>query len=64
MKSIQYPYPINSIALETGKLLLQNIKRLSNVINLIKNERKKMIINLRKLNVFEVFNSTSQFCFV
>lgn len=61
MKSIQYPYPINSIALEAGKLLLQNIKRLSNVINLIKNERKKMIINLRKLNVFEVFNSQANF---
>ena len=61
MKSIQYPYPINSIALEAGKLLLQNIKKLSSIINLIKNERKKMIINLRKLTVFEVFNSQANF---
>jgi len=61
MKAIQYPYPINSIALEAGKLLLQNIKKLSGIINLIKNERNKMILNLRKLNAFEVFNSQANF---
>lgn len=61
MRSIQYPYPISSLTLEAGRLLLQNIKKFFSVIDLIKTERDKMITNLRKLKVFEVFNSQANF---
>ncbi len=60
-QTIQYPYPVNSIAIEAGILLLENTNKIFDVIKNIKNERNKMIENLRKFNVFEVFDSKANF---
>ncbi len=58
---IQYPYPLNSIAIEVGILALQKRKQISDIANQIKQERKRIIENLRKTNAFEVFDSNANF---
>ncbi len=58
---IQYPYPLNSMAIETGIIALQNSKRFEEVAELVKKERKRIIEKLRKMNVFEVFDSQANF---
>jgi len=58
---IQYPYPLNTIAIEAGILALQKSKIMSDAATLIKQERKKIIENLRKTNTFEVFDSKANF---
>jgi histidinol-phosphate aminotransferase len=58
---IQYPYPLNTIAIEAGILALQKSKIMSDAATLIKKERKRIIENLRKKNTFEVFDSKANF---
>ncbi|KAG0512275.1 MAG: Histidinol-phosphate aminotransferase [Nitrosopumilales archaeon] len=58
---IQYPYPLNSIAIEVGILALQKRKLISEIANQIKQERKRIIENLRKTSAFEVFDSKANF---
>jgi len=58
---IQYPYPLNTIAIESGILALQKSKLMSESATLIKKERKRIIENLRKIEAFEVFNSNANF---
>ncbi len=58
---IQYPYPLNSIAIEVGILALQKRKLISEIANQIKQERKRIIQNLRKTSAFEVFDSKANF---
>jgi histidinol-phosphate aminotransferase len=58
---IQYPYPLNTIAIEAGILALQKLKIMSDAATLIKKERKRIIENLRKTNTFEVFDSKANF---
>jgi histidinol-phosphate aminotransferase len=58
---IQYPYPLNTIAIEAGILALQKSKIMSDAATLIKKERKRIIENLRKTNTFEVFDSKANF---
>ena len=58
---IQYPYPLNTIAIESGILALQKSKIMSDSAALIKNERKRIIENLRKTGAFEVFDSKANF---
>jgi histidinol-phosphate aminotransferase len=58
---IQYPYPLNSIAIEAGILALQKSKTISDITKTIKKERKRIIENLRKYNAFEVFDSKANF---
>jgi len=58
---IQYPYPLNSIAIEVGILALQKRKQISDISNQIKQERKRIIENLRKTSAFEVFDSKANF---
>lgn len=58
---IQYPYPLNTIAIEAGILALQKSKIMSDAAALIKKERKRIIENLRKTNTFEVFDSKANF---
>ena len=60
-KIIQYPYPLNTLAIQCGILALQKSNKISSVFSLIKNERKKIIQNLRKSNAFEVFDSNANF---
>ncbi len=58
---IQYPYPLNTIAIEAGILALEKSKIMSDATILIKKERKRIIENLRKTNTFEVFDSKANF---
>jgi len=61
IRIIQYPYPLNTIAIEAGILALQKSKIMSDAATLIKKERKRIIENLRKTNTFEVFDSKANF---
>ena len=58
---IQYPYPLNTIAIEAGILALQKSTIMEDAATLIKKERKRIIENLRKTNAFEVFDSKANF---
>jgi len=58
---IQYPYPLNTIAIEAGILALQKSTIREDAATLIKKERKRIIENLRKTNAFQVFDSKANF---
>jgi histidinol-phosphate aminotransferase len=58
---IQYPYPLNTVAIETAILALQKSKQISEIANLIKKERTRIIETLRGVGVFEVFDSKANF---
>jgi len=60
-KVIQYPYPLNTVAIETAILALQKSKQVSKIVNLIKKERARIIKTLRDMDVFEVFDSKANF---
>lgn len=60
-KTIQYPYPLNTVAIETAILALQKSRQISEIANLIKNERSRMIETLRSMGVFQVFDSKANF---
>jgi len=48
---IQYPYPLNSLAIEVGILALQKSKQVSSIFSLIKKERARVIKDL-KVTIF------------
>ena len=58
---IQYPYPLNTIGIESGILALQKSKQMQDSASLIKNERRRIIDTLRKTRAFEVFDSKANF---
>lgn len=58
---IQYPYPVNTMAIEGGILALQKAKMIGEVANNIKEERQKIIDNLKKYEAFDVFDSMANF---
>ena len=60
-KVIQYPYPLNTIGIEAGILALKKSKHISEITNLVKNERRRIIEKLRDMAVFEVFDSKANF---
>ncbi|TLX67923.1 MAG: histidinol-phosphate transaminase [Thaumarchaeota archaeon] len=58
---IQYPYPLNTIAIEAGILALQKSNYFLDIANQIKKERSRIIEKLRGMKVFEVFDSNANF---
>lgn len=58
---IQYPYPLNTIAIEAGILALQKSNYFLDIANQIKKERSRIIEKLRDMKVFEVFDSNANF---
>lgn len=60
-KVIQYPYPLSTIAIDAGILALQKSKHISEIANLVKNERARLIAKLRNMEAFEVFDSKANF---
>lgn len=58
---IQYPYPLNAVAIETGILTLKNSKYFEDVTGLVKRERARIIEKLTEMRVFEVFDSKANF---
>jgi len=60
-KVLQYPYPLSTITIESGILALNKSKHMKDSVQSIKQERKRIIENLRKYNTFEVFDSEANF---
>lgn len=58
---IQYPYPLNTLAIEVGIMALQQSKYFADVANLVKMERSRIIANLQQMKIFEVFDSKANF---
>jgi len=58
---IQYPYPLNTIAIESGILALQKSKYFLDVANQVKKERSRIIEKLRDMKMFEVYDSNANF---
>ena len=58
---IQYPYPLNTIAIECGILALEKSKQITSVFENIKKQRMRVIQNLKKYDAFDVFDSNANF---
>lgn len=58
---IQYPYPLNTVAIEAGILALKKSKYFTDVADLVKKERARMVEKLREMKVFRVFDSKANF---
>jgi histidinol-phosphate aminotransferase len=58
---LQYPYPLNTLAIEAGILVLQKIKQIQETTQLIKEERARIIKKLRETGAFDVFDSKANF---
>jgi histidinol-phosphate aminotransferase len=58
---IQYPYPLNTVAIEIAILALRESKYFLDIRDLVVRERTRIIENLRKMNIFEVFDSNANF---
>ena len=58
---IQYPYPLNSLAIEVGIKALQQSKYFTDITNLVKKERSRIVANLQQMKIFEVFDSKANF---
>jgi len=58
---LQYPYPLNTIAIEAGILALDKAKQIKETIDTIKKERTRIIENIRKYDAFKVFDSDANF---
>lgn len=58
---LQYPYPLNTLAIEAGMLALQKIKQIEEATQIIKQERTRIIRKLRESGTFDVFDSKANF---
>ncbi|MEO9309613.1 MAG: histidinol-phosphate transaminase [Nitrososphaera sp.] len=58
---LQYPYPLNTLAIEAGILALQRVKQIQQTIKIIKEERTRIIKKLRESGAFDVFDSKANF---
>ena len=58
---LQYPYPLNTLAIEAGILVLQRTKQIQETIKIIKEERSRIIKKLRESGAFDVFDSKANF---
>lgn len=58
---LQYPYPLNTLAIEAGILALQKIKQVQETTGIIKEERTRIIKKLRESKAFDVFDSKANF---
>ena len=58
---LQYPYPLNTLAIEAGIASLDKVDQMKEASEIIKSERKKIIENLHKYDAFTVFDSKANF---
>lgn len=58
---IQYPYPLNTVAIEAGILALKKSKYFTDVADFVKRERSRIIAKLQEMGVFRVFDSKANF---
>ena len=60
-KALQYPYPLSTLTIESGILALEKPQEMKDGVQIIKQERTRIIETLRKYNTFEVFDSEANF---
>jgi len=60
-KVLQYPYPLSTFTIESGILALEKPQQMKDAVQIIKQERTRIIETLRKYNTFEVFDSEANF---
>jgi histidinol-phosphate aminotransferase len=58
---LQYPYPLSTITIESGILALEKSAQIKDATNTIKQERERIIENLRSYDTFDVFDSKANF---
>ena len=58
---LQYPYPVSTLTIESAILALEQSAQMKDAVQIIKEERKRIIENLRKYDAFEVFDSKANF---
>jgi len=58
---IQYPYPLNTVAIEAGILALQKSKYFLGIAESVKKERARITEKLGEMKVFKVFDSKANF---
>jgi len=58
---LQYPYPLSTIAIEAGIASLDKVDQIKAAARIIRDERRRMIGNLRKYDAFTVFDSKANF---
>ena len=58
---VQYPYPLNTLAIEAGIVALKKSKYFADVADLVKSERNRITEKLRTMTVFKVFDSKANF---
>jgi histidinol-phosphate aminotransferase len=58
---IQYPYPLNTLAVEASIIALRQSKYFTDIADHVKKERLRIITNLRQMKIFEVFDSKANF---
>ena len=58
---IQYPYPLNTLAIECGILAIEKSKQIISIFEIIKKQRARIIQNLKKYDAFDVFDSNANF---
>jgi len=58
---LQYPYPLNTLAIEAGILVLQRAKQIAETTETIRQERMRIIKKLRESGAFDVFDSKANF---
>ena len=52
---LQYPYPLNTLAIEAGILALQKVKQIAETVETIKQERLRIIKKLRGSGAFDLY---------
>ncbi len=58
---LQYPYPVSTLTIESAILALEQSVQMKDAVKTIKEERKRIIENLRKYDTFQVFDSKANF---
>jgi len=58
---LQYPYPLNTLAIECGILAIEKSKQIVPIFEIIKKQRARIIQNLKKYDAFDVFDSNANF---
>ena len=58
---IQYPYPVNTMAIESGIAALEKTAQVCESIETIKRERARITAGLQRYDAFEVFDSKANF---
>ena len=61
MNVLQYPYPVSTITIESGIHALEKSKLMTDTVDSIKIERKRIIETLQTFDAFEVFDSKANF---